>query len=1176
MRSHIPLLYVCALCAISHALVFSSAVVQAAFEVTLLSPEPLSSIAGVDLGRPVAADASKQIRFALPASQMRVLQTPGGWSTALIDGCVLSSGAAGAPQLPMKAIRLALPFGADVRSVCVVSGTIAWIDERLRLSPAPEPGFWPIDGVPSQLREDASIYRSDAPFPRELVRYYVGSDGRQTVLTIQFYPLVFYPTRDRARAVTEAVIQVDYSLASKRVSLAGALDDPQCVIISPDYMSAAANEIALLHEEDGIETEVVTVESIFFSYDEAEDPPYDGYPYGSPITPFSYNYSLAKRIISYLRDTAAHPSLEFVTILGNGANVMPSYYYHDGDSGLWGIHSWIPTDFFYSSPDYDLVPDYKVGRLPARDSQEAMSVALKLRGWRDEADWSWLKNVMLAGSRPFGTPYFYGELMSVDMANSGLFDGMIITKGFGTDGRYTEEVVSQPLKEGGYGFLYDCGHGSGPSMNLDEGYINCADVMNYEGGSWQLPIVVSIACTCGMFDLSPDDIQRHSIGEALVLSDAGGIAYYGGSRINAGIASQAFDNGNLIVTKQEHMGGMTKCVFASYREGVSDLGGLYTGAVVRFLSENDWEDFLVRRTLFEFVLLGDPALRIPACEAGEANEVPVFDPMNPDFMNNQSLPSYTNSQQKTVWASIDSDSSVLNLKLVNATDVQVVARCTAFGPAPDYSFDPAAGFKIYTVRAEADDGKEGWFFVNSASSLLCVDGDLTDWRSEALRPIAADPTGDFDDPEYDLSRLFAYADSDYWHFAFDATCQNQDMVYVLAIDYRDGGYAGIAGQNTDAGGNYVTFDSAFGIDAEIYLRHVTWVPWLGWEAFRNCMLYQYSEESGWSHFGLDSIGAALSYSPVGHVVELAVPKSYLGQASEMNLALFSLPSSEASPAQDSVPSDPATFHSLTLGQEHANTLSRFARASCRPVNCIMGAGFFGSAVSESAGGEVKLAALLDPAAAAPVSMEIALGDVPTGLLLNDEGENGDAVAGDGLWTFGAALGPGALLAGEYLVSIVASDEMGGCAGQWPQLLLSFCDDPGPLSASRTRGIARMLVAAALPEGRAACADGDDACAILAAGVFNSAANLSNHVVEAFAYVGNRSVDSISVCYMGIPLGVELSDDGQGNDLVAGDGIFSGAFNISSQLLSHRSYIVELVPVQNGQPGRAWPYLHVAD
>jgi len=1136
-------------------------------------PRPLRSLAGIDLGAPIKAGACEKLHIAVSENDMTVLRTPGGWSTVLIDGCVLSSPNPGAPQLPKKSIRVALPKGATVLSVSVVSGKASTLVAPLQLSPAPEPAFWP--GQTTQvLREDDAIYRAKSPFPKRLIDYYVGSNGKQTIVTVRFSPLIFYPVERRVVVVTDAVLRIDYALdpgvASGAPSSAGAT----CVIITPKSMSAAAEEMKSLHEADGIETEVVTLETIFFTYDEAEDAPYDGYPYGSPIIPIRYDYSLAKKIVSFLRDEEEHPSLEYVTILGDGSKVPASYYYHDADSGLGLEQDWVPTDFFYSSPDYDLVPNYKVGRLPVRDLAEATRVALKMRAWRQAAqDRSWFDNVMVAGSRPFHTPYYYGELMSLDMLNSGYFDGMTVAKAFGTDGRYTVDVVSEGLRDGGYGFIYDSGHGFGPGISLDDGMITSDDLFSYAASNFQLPIVVSIACICGQFD-SPS--YSRSFGEGVVLSPAGGIAYYGGSRINAGIASQAFDNGNLIVTKQEHMGGMTKDVFASFSAGASDLGSLYTGAINRFLSENDWDDFLVRRTLFEFVLLGDPALQIPRFQGGEANEVPVFVPTNPDFINNESLPSYTNSQLKTVRASVEADSEVLNFKLVNATDVEVVEKSTQFGPLFDYSFSPAAGFKLYVVRAEARDGKEGWFLVNTASSLLCIDGDLTDWDNELIRPIAVDPTLDFNDPEYDVSSLRAYADPDYWHLAFTATCQNKDMSYVLAIDYGDGGFSGRSGPDTDAAGNYVTFDPEFAVDAEIYLNHVTWVPWLGWESFRNRKFYRYSGPNDWSAHSLQSIGAILSYSAIGNLVELAVPTKYLGGYPDINVILFSVPSDAPAPAQDSVPSDPATFDSLTLGREHANTLSQFAHVSCKPVNCILGAGFMGSHISASHGGTLQVAAVVNPEVGPPQSMEIYLDNVPTGLFLNDNGTEGDYVAGDGFWTFHADCPPGLLPAGQYRVSIVATDELGGCIGQWPQVLLSFCDELAAPDARLTSSATRRFQGISLPAITVAPTASAAGCPILLAGVANTATNIFAFTIEAFAYVQDSSVDAIEVCYAGTPLGVELLDDGAGCDIAANDGIFSGSFRVDRDIPVNRQYTLELMPLIDGEPGPAWPYLTVND
>lgn len=1176
MRRYHALPYVCVVLAI-FLVCDGRAAADAVRAPQLIGASPLSAIEGVSLGQPVKAQQETVIHFTLSESDIQVLAAPGGWSTVLIAGCSVV-GSPGEPQLPMKTITRDLPLGAEVLSVSVVSGAVRTLSERLRVSPAPEPAFWPLEGAVGKRMEDPSVYQCASPFPSTLLKHYVGSDGHVTRLTVQFSPVLFYPTEDRILVVTEAEIRVDYSVGLDVGEQSGDQDSCRCVIVAPDDMAESAAELASIHEDnEGIETDVVLLSWISSNYDEAEDSTYDGYAYGSTLLPINYDYALAKKIVSFLRDTDAHPSLEYVTILGSAANVPPSYYYHDADSGLGHDQDWMPSDFLYASPDYDLVPNFKVGRLPARDTEDADIILSKLRGFSQQADWSWFSNVMLAGSRPFRTPYYYGELMSVDMINQGYFDGMNITKAFGTDRRYSAPLVMEALSNGGYGFVYNGGHGSGSAIYFDDGMIGSWNLLATTHSGWQLPIFVSMACICGQFDTT----GSRSFGEAVLLAEAGGIAYFGGSRVNAGIASQGFQNGNLVVIKQEHMGGMTQQVFASYAAGASDLGHLYTGAVSEFVATNDWEDHLVRRTLFEFVLLGDPAIHIPASVGGEAKQVPVFTPQNADIISNLSVPGYTNSLKKEVETRIVSDSAALTMKLVDTTNVSVVGRFTAPGPYFDYAFSPASGFLLYTVRAEADDGREGWFMVNTSSSLLCIDGDLTDWDTEGIRPVAVDPQGDFDDKEYDVSRLWAYANDDHWYFAFDATCEDDDMSYVLAVDYKDGGFSGRRDLDPDAEGNCVTFDAAFAVDAEIYLKHVTWVPWAGWETFRDCRVYhQFSEaDYTWANAPLAGVGGTLSYSPAGDLVELAIPREFFEHASEIRAALFSLPSGGESPAQDSVPSDPSTYQSLTLGKENSNTISRFVEVACRPTNGIRAAGFWDNGVSCSNGGCFMLMAIADQSVTDIVSMEVCLDDMPTGLLLNDEGILGDAAAGDGFWTLSMELEPNALPAGSYLLSIVATNEMGGCAGQWPKLICSACTDL--LTPQSTRLTALLANA---PTSRAAEGalftrgkDQNETCQILLAGISNTATSLSELTIEAQALVSpGCAPDAVQVLYSGVALDVELTDDGQGEDFAAGDGIFSGSFVVSRDLIEHRQYALELAPVKNGQTGMAWPYLHVAE
>lgn len=139
----------------------------------------------------------------------------------------------------------------------------------------------------------------------------------------------------------------------------------------------------------------MTAEAIGQAYTPAEDPPLEGYQ-NAQLEGWDkirhYDYALAKKIVAYLQDEPAHPRLVYVTILGDGLPIPPSFYYYllpdtvglfiRGDSE---VHAewvqWVPTDLFYASPDYDLVCNYRVGRLSVNDANEAAQVVDKVIRW---------------------------------------------------------------------------------------------------------------------------------------------------------------------------------------------------------------------------------------------------------------------------------------------------------------------------------------------------------------------------------------------------------------------------------------------------------------------------------------------------------------------------------------------------------------------------------------------------------------------------------------------------------------------------------------------------------------------------------------------------------------------------------------------------------------------------
>ncbi|MBN2209195.1 MAG: hypothetical protein JW759_07855 [Candidatus Coatesbacteria bacterium] len=92
---------------------------------------------------------------------------------------------------------------------------------------------------------------------------------------------------------------------------------------------------------------------------------------------------------------------------------------------------------------------------------------------------------------------------------------------------------------------------------------------------------------------------------------------------------------------------------------------------------------------------------------------------------------------------------------------------------------------------------------------------------------------------------------------------------------------------------------------------------------------------------------------------------------------------------------------------------------------ILAAGFMGSVISSSMGGELTIMAVVDPYTGSGEieKVELYYMGIPAGILLYDDGTHGDDVAGDNMFHTKVAVEPG-LAAGSYVLEIVATDTEG--------------------------------------------------------------------------------------------------------------------------------------------------------
>lgn len=623
------------------------------------------------------AHETRALAFQIDPAECAVYPAPEGYEYLKVSD-LKPTGRPGEPELPMKTFVVELDKAEHVYGVEISAGRFNEVDGEVNLVPMPKPGEWSAGGNRGAVHiPDQAVYGLNTPFPGRWVSYETGADNEHQYVYVRLFPLQYTPNRKKAIILTEATVNVYYGSAplpgepmadaSAPLALTSISTPGPAVIICPSSLQAQANELAAFH---GLSSSaVVTTEQISASYLAADDPPFSGYK-NSGLTGWRdirrYNYPLAKKIVAYLRDISSHPSLIYVTLFGDGLLVPPSYYY----SANGGFRDdWIPTDFFYTSPGYDFTPDYRVGRLPVSNAAEASALVSKLRNWSASASWEWFRKAYIAGGLPHTDHYYCAELNTTAAVNADFFSGMDLYKCFHTDGAFTKTCLEPAFSMAKAGLVYHIGHGSGISLALDDVALTTNDLLSYPP-EVNVPVVVSVSCRNGDYDLDlTGSSNATSFGEAVLKSQAGGIAFIGASRTSVGDALYHYDQGNLVMDGQTYIIDLLNDVVGQYHALKNVLGDISNGALDNFILTNDMDDPVNVATVFRHVLLGDPALKIPAQQGATEHPTPVcaLQPTTTDPID--SIPVYrpgsvtitaqtASPSVKWKWVNVDADDTL--------------------------------------------------------------------------------------------------------------------------------------------------------------------------------------------------------------------------------------------------------------------------------------------------------------------------------------------------------------------------------------------------------------------------------------------------------------------------------------------------------------------------------------
>ncbi len=859
----------------------------------------------------------------------------GGYYRFVVGGAQ-TLGRSGEPQIPFLTRVVKLAGGYSIEDV---SADFRWSSPRSLpqgVTIAPAPVLHPIssgkgpDYIPSEL-----IYGRDSFFPPQEPRWHCGFGCGTTYVTIHIPAVRYNPVAGEYCVLKGALVRVlGRRSISCGVSRKHALSfDEENLILTVESLRVAAESLASLHEVWGVPSTVITAEEIDTIYTPAEYPPLWGFPEAVPSSFHIYaDTILALKIISFLRDSAAHPNLRSVTILGKSTHIPPSFYFRDSTDVIWGgdeFNAFVPTDFFYASPDYDWVCDYAVGRLPVYDEPTAFCVVDKLRRWWAAATPELFSRVLLAGGNPFG--YLFDDEHTVQLiCRDGYVAQSYLTKLYASRGEFTSSRFDEEFRQP-YGVVYISGHGSGNTVAFDDGtYWSYADAEALPCRDFS-PALMMGSCLNGIYD--GDIVERGDpeFPEVLIRSDGGPIAFWGCSRTAYGAPSYHFDGPELVIDEPSLMSRFNYDLFMALGVDAPESFGEWHMSTQRWYATTaDMTYWVDQRTLLEYNFFGDPALPLPDYTgAGLPDEVglELREPDTYDIGWDTYAVYLCGGDSLRASSSFEQTAYLVPLVCWAPRTSHLISRDLA--PGDQLAFLLEGGGRFYCLTVDSPRGTERRYYFFASDGILCADGYLSDWCHADIGYAASDGS-DFDEDWLDLQTLYVADDPSYLYVAFttgdpydpyDWLSIYRLRLFTVALDFRPGGYEGVVGVDHDPLGTYVCFPDSDAPDLVVALR---WsIEIFSLKAYTWAETHWTPVSNPWgAGFGC---GYETDWDVYRNLCEFAIPRSYLGGADSVDIIVYSALADTATPALDCIPSDPASYTHIVVGAAYANRLTNFLR-----------------------------------------------------------------------------------------------------------------------------------------------------------------------------------------------------------------------------------------------------------
>ena len=605
-----------------------------------------------------------------------IVEEKGEYAVVKMNG-LASLSESGEPVLPAETKVLTFPLGTKILQIEMTSLST----KRMNVEKQIQPGY---KSIPLNRMHkitcvpDREIYESSNPYPNAWYRYTLGgglAEGRHvTFLVLQVCPVRYYPKENQIEYAEQMQFKITYEEPSQPVVNEN-LDMYDLVIIAPQAFESILSPLVEFKNAHGMKTIMKTVEDITSTYQGR-----DG----------------AEKIKYFIKDAIEQWGIEYVLLVGGKKSMWTGNWGMDGPNkvddslwwtpvrysalkdylpGSWGEGGYLSDLYFadiydsdgkFSSWDSngdgkfaewtekatdirDLYPDVYVGRLPARNEEEASIMVDKIMTYESQpADPSWFNRMLLIGGDTFpGDPagVYDGEYCT-EHEFSYMPSQFTATKLYvsdkslmgGKDGklaaRFAWMNVIKTMSQG-FGFVAFDGHGSPTAwathpVGENSTWVNGLMTYNMDllSNGYKLPVVSVGGCHNSEFNISFFDFSKNAwtyqptfecwSWHLTRIKEGGAIATIGYTGLGYGTIGDEDNNG--IPDCIERFGGYIEGQFfyAYGEEGKHTLGDCWGTAIQNYLNKFpiDWngqpesDTQIDCKTVEEWCIIGDPSLQI--------------------------------------------------------------------------------------------------------------------------------------------------------------------------------------------------------------------------------------------------------------------------------------------------------------------------------------------------------------------------------------------------------------------------------------------------------------------------------------------------------------------------------------------------------------------------------------